>query len=235
MRRFVLAISAGAALAAIPAAAVAQWSENFDSYAPGTRLDGVGGWGGWDNVPAAAGTASSAQWLSPSNSIMVSNSAGNDAVHPLSGYASGVWTLTAHQYIPSGLDALTYFIVNNEYNHGGPHAWAIEMHMDPVTGLVNEQLRDPNATTAAPIVYDQWVQIRIEIDLDNNAMQSFYNNQLIASGTWNNGSGLIEIQNIDLYAPHNGAVYYDNISLVPAPAGAALLLASLGGLVRRRR
>lgn len=237
MKQFAMTLFAAAMLAWLPATAQAQsyWYEDFDGYTSGTRLDNVGGWFGWDNTSSAAGTVSNTQSQSPANSIAVSNTFGNDAVHPFTGYNSGVWVLTAQQFLPSDLDGLTYFIVNNEYNHGGPHDWAIEMHMDPATDLVNEQLRDPNGTNAVPVVYDQWVEIRIVADLDNNLMQSFYNNQLVASGSWNNGSGFIEIQNIDLFAPHANAAFYDNISLVPEPASALLLLPVLGLALRRRR
>ena len=175
--------------------ALADWADNFDAYALGTRLDNVGGWFGWDNVPASAGTVSDAQ------------------------------------YIPSGLDGLTYFILNNVYNHGGPHQWAIEMHMDPVTGLVNENI---HGGTTAPIVYDCWTEIRVEFDLDANTFEAWYNNTSLVSGAWATPTyPTVEFANVDLYAPHAEAVYYDDLSLVPEPASCLLLLAALG-LCRRR-
>lgn len=211
----------------------AQWGDDFDSYANGTLLYNVNGWTGWDDSSGAAGTVSDAQSLSGPHSISVSGT--SDAVHPFSGYSSGVWTFTAYQYIPDNLDALTYFILNNEYNHGGPYDWGIEMHMDPATGLVNEAIHDPNATVTTPIVYNQWVEIRTLIDLDNNYMENYYNGVLLASGDWNiRTGGLVELQNVDLYAPHSVAVYYDNLSLVPAPGGLAVLGMGLCALRRRR-
>ena len=212
--------------------ALADWADNFDAYALGTRLDNVGGWFGWDNVPASAGTVSDAQSLSSPHSIAVSNTLGDDAVHPFTpALASGAWTFTAHQYIPSGLDGLTYFILNNVYNHGGPHQWAIEMHMDPVTGLVNENI---HGGTTAPIVYDCWTEIRVEFDLDANTFEAWYNNTSLVSGAWATPTyPTVEFANVDLYAPHAEAVYYDDLSLVPEPASCLLLLAALG-LCRRR-
>lgn len=201
-----------AALLLATAGASAQWSDNFDSYADGTVLDGVGGWGGWNDDPNAAGVVSDDQSLSSPHSISVSGT--GDAVHPFSGYASGVWTFTAYQYIPDTLDGLTYFILNNEYSHNGAQDWAVEMHMDPATGLVNEAIHDPNATVTTPIVYNEWVEIRTLIDLDNNYMENYYNGVLLASGAWNiRTGGLIELQNVDLYAPHDVDVYFDDLSL----------------------
>jgi hypothetical protein len=233
MRR-AAALLAVVALMALPAGVMADWSDNFDGYADGTKLDNIGGWAGWDNVPAAAGTVSSLQSLSAPHSISVSNDLGVDAVHPFSGYTSGAWTFTANQYIPSGLDSLTYFILNSQYNHGGPYQWAIEMHMDPSNGMVNEQIRDDTGTMATPIVYDQWVEIRVDFDLDANTVDAYYNGVQIVTGTWATASyPARNFENVDLYAPHNGTVYYDDLSLTPEPT--SLLLLGLGGLLLRRR
>ncbi|MBK7403049.1 MAG: hypothetical protein IPJ41_00090 [Phycisphaerales bacterium] len=227
-------MGAGAILLLAAAGASAQWSDNFDSYSNGQQLFGVGGWTGWDDSQAAAGTATDAMSLSGPNSITVSGT--SDAIHPFSGYTSGVWNFTAQQYIPSNLDALTYFILNNQYNHGGPYDWGVEMHMDPTTGMVNENIHDVNGDMATPILYDQWVEISTMIDLDNNYMESYYGGAMVASGAWNAYTGgIIELQNVDLYAPHSVAVYYDDLSLtaVPTPGGLALL--PIGALAMRRR
>lgn len=224
------------AVLAVTVAAHANWSENFDSYAAGTKLDNVGGWFGWDNVPASAGTVSAANWLSEPHSMVVSNSMGNDAVHPFDPITSGSWVFTGHQYIPSGLDGLTYFILNSVYNHGGPHEWAIEMHMDPTTGMVNENVHDPDGVHAAPIVYDAWVEIRVEFDLDADTFDAYYNSAMIGTGTWTTANYPTKaFANVDLYAPHEEPVYWDNFSLVPAPGVLAMLgIAGLVGTRRRR-
>jgi hypothetical protein len=207
-----------AALFVLAGGASAQWSDNFDSYSDGQLLDGVGGWAGWDGIGIDAPYASSAQ----SRSAPLSGAVGNgysDGVHPYSGYTSGAWVYTAYQYIPSGLDGLTYFILNNEYNHGGPYDWAVEMHMDPATGMVTEEIQNlyGNGTAEVPIVYDQWVEIRVDFDLDNNTMETFYNGQLVSAGTWNiRQGGLLELQSVDLYAPHSATVYFDDMSLEAA-------------------
>ena len=55
MKRVIAALGV-AALIWMPTAALAQWSDNFDSYDAGTKMDGVGGWAGWDDDGTAAGT-----------------------------------------------------------------------------------------------------------------------------------------------------------------------------------
>ncbi len=197
-------------------AASAQWSDNFDSYDDGTVLDNVGGWAGWDDDPNVAGVVTADQARSGPHSVMISNGSGNDAVYQLSGYDSGQWTVTAYQFVPGDIDGLTYFIINNEYSHGGPKEWTIEMHMDPFTGLVNEQIHDPFFDFATDLVFDQWVEIRVEFDLDNNLVEAYYNGTFIGSGAVNSRGEPIEIQSIDLYGPHEIPQYFDDISVMGA-------------------
>ncbi len=213
MRKLALQIGA-AALLVSSGTALAQWSDNFDSYPNGTLLDNVGGWAGWDDIGVDAATVTDAQSRSAPHSAMVGNGY-SDAVHPFTGYTSGQWVFTAYVYVPSGLDAITYFLLQNQYAHGGPYDWAVEVDMDPATGMAKEVFRDPSGNTAQPLVYDQWVEIRVEFDLDNNTGDVYYNGALLGSGTWDaySGSGIMELAAVDLYAPHNAAVYYDDLSL----------------------
>ncbi len=192
------------------------WSDNFDSYELGIALFDIGGWSGWDHNPAAAGVVSDAQARSVPHSIAVSDT--SDAVHPFSGIEGGQWVITAWQYIPSDLSSTTYFVVNSYYEHGGPYYWTVELHFDPSTGMVFDYLRDAEATSPLPIAYDQWAEIRLEIDLDNwlGWVTEYYNGQLLYEGDWIVGAvGQLAIGNIDLFAPHSTVVYYDDLSLEP--------------------
>jgi hypothetical protein len=196
----------------------ADWSDNFDTYANGTVLYNVGGWTGWDNSPAAAGQVSDAQARSAPHSVAVKLTA--DAIHPFAGIEGGQWVLTAWQYIPSNLSGMTYYVVNSYYQHGGPYYWTVELHFDPATDRVTDALRDPSGPGLA-IIYDQWVEIRLVIDLSGGLgwIDQYYNGQLLLSGNWIVGSvGQLAIGNVDLYAPHPETVYYDDLSLVSAGA-----------------
>lgn len=199
-----------------------QWADNFESYANGTSMYHVGGWSGWDDNSAAAGTISDAFAHGGSNSIAVHDT--SDAIHPFSGMEGGQWVMTTWQYIPSGLSGVTYFVVNSYYQDYGPYYWTVELHFDPEMSKVYDALRDPSATSGVPIVYDQWVPIRLEIDLDAfpaGTISQYYNDQLVYAGSWIVGVvGQLAIANIDLYAPHPEFVYYDDFNLnrpVPPP------------------
>jgi hypothetical protein len=228
MRKSTLAVCAGFALA-LGGAAHAQFSDNFDSYADGTLLSGVGGWDGWDATAGAAGTVTSKVARSGPHSIAISG--GADAVHPFSGYTSGKWTMTAWNYIARGdLTADTYFIVNNDYAHGGPYQWSVEMQFDVTTSTVIDDFRGGSA----PIAFDRWAELRFEIDLDADTIDTYYDGGLVSSGQYAIRGGPVAIANIDLFT--TGATsYYDDISIVPAPGAALLLALGLGAATRRRR
>ncbi len=196
------------------------WGDGFEDYAAGTLLYNVGGWTGWDDQSYAAGTVSAAQAHSGVHSIAVNDTA--DAIHPFSPvYDGGQWRITAWQYLPSNLGSTSYFVVNTYYQHGGPYFWGVELHFTPGLGCY-DAMRDPSATTPVPLVYDQWVEIRIEVDFDAGylgTVHQYYNNQLVRSGDWITGSvGQLAIANIDLYAPHSAVVYYDDIEVRPVAA-----------------
>ena len=195
--------------------ASAQWSADFDGYADGTVLYNIDGWTGWDDDPASAGTVSSAQSNSGPHSIAVGNGY-SDAVRQFAGYTSGQWTLSCQVWVPDDLDGITYFIVNNEYAHFGPYDWAVVLEIDPGLGLAHESLRDPDGFDGVPIVYNQWVELSTTFDLDANTAEISYGGTVIASGVWNAyAGGAVELQAIDLYAPHAATVYFDDLVLSP--------------------
>jgi hypothetical protein len=202
------------ALLALTVPAAAQWpGDNFDSYANGTLLQNVGGWKGWDNVAAAAGTVDNSQSRSAPNSIRI-DAGVTDAIHPLIGAVCGKWTVIVWQRIPTGglAGGPVYLILNNIYNDGGPYDFTTQLKCSGTT-IVDDF---PRTKAPVPLVFDQWVQIRLEIDLNANTITSFYNNTQISTGTYA-FSGPVSIENIDLFS-FGGACHYDDIMLVPGGA-----------------
>ena len=219
------------AIAGFASASSAQYFDGFEAYASGTLLDNVGGWAGWDNSPAAAGTATNAFAHTGENSIIIGP--GADAVHPFTGFTSGQWTMTAWMLLfRNDHTSDTFFIVNNEYNHGGPYVWTIEMQFDVTTGTVLDDFRPE---TPIPIAYDRWAEIRIDFDLTNDTQTTFYDGQLLSTGTMTRAAGNpLVIANIDLFTL-GATSYYDDISIIPAPGAMGLLAVSAGLFLRRRR
>ncbi len=217
-----------------PSNALAQWSDDFESYGDGELLYHVGGWSGFFDEMNVAGRATSAQAHSGNRSILISRY--TDAVHPfVPNYTSGQWTLSAWMLMfrEDHVDD-TYFIVHNEFEFPGPFRWTIEMQFDVSTGTVLDDFRPE---TPIPIAYDRWAQIRIDFDLDNDVQTTWYDGQFLSTGTVRlDPTFPLAIANIDLYS--DGATsYYDDIRIIPAPGALALL--GLGGIgfagYRRRR
>ena len=216
-------------VAGLASAASAQFFDGFEAYPDGPLFDG--GWDGWNGDPNAAGVVTSAFAYRGEKSILITG--GADAVHPFAGeFTSGRWFMTAWMLLfKNDHTSDTYFIVNNVYNHGGPYQWTIEMQFDVATGMVLDDFRPENPV---PIAYDRWAKILLDIDLDADTVDTYYNNALLSSGQYAIRGGPVEIGNIDLFT--TGATsYYDDISIVPAPGAMGLLALGAGAFMRRRR
>ena len=213
------------ALTALTTPALGQWSDNFDSYSPGSQVVGQGGWEEWG--PGAGALVSSTQSRSTANSIDIVGA--TDLVHQYTGYTTGTWEYSAWQYIPSGTTGNTYFIMMSQY--GATNKWAVQVQFSTTSGNVEADAGGGKATNAA-IVYDKWVQIQVVIHLDDDWCQFYYNGVLLDSAvvadhavhgggwTWTYGpfgnatyGGPLEIGALDLYANSASSVYYDDISL----------------------
>ena len=202
--------------------------EDFESYSPGSDLHGQGGWKGWDNTPGAGAPTSSLYAHSGSNSVEIIGTA--DLVHEFN-LAGGTWELSAMQYIPDGTNGTTYFLLLNTYNDGGPYDWSVQLSYNLDTGIITS---DFGGGATAPIAYEQWVELKFDIDLDNDTVREYYNGTLLSSHEWDdNDHGTLGC--IDLFGNNASSVYYDDITIVPEPATVSLLC--LGGLalIRRRK
>jgi hypothetical protein len=184
------------------------FSEDFESYASGSEIHGQGGWKGWNNVSSAGAPVSSLYSYSGSNSVEIVGSA--DLVHEFD-HAEGRWELSIMQYIPSGTKGNTWFILLNTYNDNGAQDWSVQLVFDLATGEITS---DYDTGTLANIVYDNWIEIKCVIDLDNNTVDEYYNGKLISSHQWDNDKHNT-IGCIDLYGDGADSIYYDDLNLSP--------------------
>jgi len=159
-------------------ASASPFMDDFESYAAGSALHGQGGWKGWDNDPVLGAPASSVQ----ANSGSISAEIGGDAdlVHEFD-FAGGNLELSAMQYIPDGGIGQSYFLLLNTYNDGGPYDWSVQLNFDLGTGIVTS---DFGGGATANIVYGQRVELKFDIDLDNDAVDEYYNGTLISTHEW---------------------------------------------------
>jgi F5/8 type C domain len=195
------------AVAGICSTAAAQaFTEDFDSYAAGTNLQNVGGWKGWDGAAGASAPVSNAFAYSGSNSVEIIASA--DLVHEFD-VAGGKWIFSTMMYVPSGSTGTSYFILLNSYDDGANQDWSAQIVIDMTAGTLSSYYV---AGSGATIVYDEWVELKLVIDLDEDTVDEYYNGALLATHEWDDDDhGTIGA--IDLYGNSASSVYYDDIML----------------------
>ncbi len=192
-----------------------DWYENWDSYPTGQDMHGIGGWKGWGNDPTFTAFTTDEQALSSPNSIDILADA--DLVREYSGYDTGFWTYTAWQYIPDDFTGESYFILLNQYDDGGAtNNWSTQVDFNSALDLV---VNDGGAGGQLPMIRDEWVEIRVEIDLINDNQAFYYGDDLLFEGSWTDGmsgDGILNIGAVDLFANGASSVFYDDLSLVEA-------------------
>lgn len=197
-------------LAVMAVPAMADWSENFDSFPNGQQMHGVGGWTGWLGDPTAGAILTNRYSQSAPNSVAITGL--SDLVHPFTGYTTGSYTFTAWQYIPTSFTGQTYFILLNTYPGAPDQNWSVQVTF--TGGMVTNEGASGGTL---PILTNQWVELRLEIDLVNDMQTFYYGGNVLYSATWTaevSGGGALEIAAVDLFANNASPVYYDTLSLV---------------------
>jgi hypothetical protein len=191
-----------------------DWEDNFDSYDLLQFLDGDpedGGWAGWTDDPAYGSYVVDDQARSAPHSIEITEL--SDTVH-LFDETEGEWIFTAWQYIPSDLLGETAFIMLNNYSHdSGGISWSTQITFDSATGQAESEFDG----AMLPIIFDEWVEIRVEIDLVADLQDIYYGGTLLTSKGWStgvSGAGDVSIDCVDLFANGASPVYYDDLSLI---------------------
>ncbi len=202
MKRAKFLVTVFAVLSVVSIAPGQTFFEDFESYDTGPIV-GQGGWDGWDGDAAAGAPVSEAQAFGGTKSIEIVSA--SDLVHTYD-HAGGKWVFTAMQYIPSGGTGQTYFILLNQY--GGGNDWSIQTNYNLATGAIKTWTGDVDET----VRFDQWVELKYIIDLDENTVVEYYDGVEIDTRVWDNDAhGTIGA--IDLYGNSASSVYYDDIKL----------------------
>ncbi len=188
------------------------WADNFDSYSDGTFIAGQGGWENWDNDPAFDTLVTDALSRSAPNALLIEGAA--DVVQRFSGATAGQWRLVCWQYIPASFTGDSYVLVLNTYNPGGPNNASTVVRFNGEFGAI---LSEGDYSPVLPIVFDRWVELRLDIDLDADSQTLFYDGVPVVTKSWTegvSGGGVPMIDTLDLFGNGASVVYYDDISLV---------------------
>ena len=186
--------------------AFADWSDNFDSYAAGSGLAGQGGWFPWDNNMAYDAYVSTVQARSGANSVDITPT--SDMVQEFN-IMSGTPTITAWNYIPTGSTGDQFFILLTVYM-GADSDWALQLKF----ACDDSQLVVTEGSAIVPIVYDQWVEVKVEIDLGADTQTISYNGAVIETIPWSPTSMIYQFDAVDVFSDGGSSIYWDDISVI---------------------
>ena len=237
------------AVCALPLAGnAASLSDNFDSYAAGAVIPAGNSWVGWGSPAAANMIVTAGPANSPQNSLAAVGGAGTDQVLEFgSGPKVGVWEFTTMTFVPSaGKAGETYFNLMNKFDQvNNVYDWSgVGVHWNMTVGDAREGTIYNDNTLAGSeltILFDQWVEVKANIDLINNTCEVFYGGASLATAGWSGQPAPFGIEAMDIYpiSADASVIYYDDIKLVqtqvPEPTSLALFLGGLLGLLGRRR
>jgi hypothetical protein len=200
MKKGILVVAFVVAALAASTSPCAELFDDFEAYEANSAVRGQGEWTTWnDNTDPNVDTiVSDEQAFSGSKSLLLTNSC--DMIHVYRTVTFGMWTVRAQVFVSSEQAGVTYFILCNTYNHGGPYSWSVQLAMDAAKQTLTS---DMSGSQSVPLILDEWVELVVELDLDNNLHSIFYNDQeFVSNMPWQSG-GKNAFECIDLYSLDN--------------------------------
>ena len=180
------------------------FSESFDTYADGSGLAASNPteWTTWANSPGAEAFLSSAQSLSPSQSLRFTGS--GDVLHTFTGLTSGQVTITAMTTLATGSTGALQVAALSSYASNGAYELGSILTLSADSGQVNE------GASTTPTVFDRWVEVRYEINLDTNTYRTFYDGvPLTVDGVWSTGT--LALAAFDIYQSGLSEGFVDDV------------------------
>jgi len=153
--------------------------EDFDSLAVGTNMQDVDGWEGWYGDAQWAAQVTDAVAYSGTNSLEIVGTR-DDLVPNWPQQNTGKWTLTVMQYCPSEqTTGVIYFGPLAAYDSAAQTIeWISEFLANFDTGKAYCTGDD---TIQVDLVYDDWAELRLEVDLDAQEADFYYDNVFLAT------------------------------------------------------
>ena len=186
-----------------------RFFDNFDEYDSGTPIAGQGAWELWDGNAIDA-DVSDEEASSEPNSLRMRE--GTDIVTLFDDVTSGTWSVSTQVYIPKEMFGNAWVILLNTYSHGGAKNWSTQVQLNSfgVNSLGGTEFQGIGTTVT---ITDEWIEVRVEIDLDNNVQRIFYDGLLLDETPWQM-TGKNAFEAIDLFA-NEGAVdfFFDDVEV----------------------
>ena len=204
---------------------------DFEGQTAGNKIAQTLGdpWTTWSNAP---GGAEDGVFDMADGSMAAHFTYGNDQVLRLGGIETGVFDLVFDAYVPNGKNG--YFNVLHNFNGSGS-TWAAQFYLcatndgqNTTPGVGHGTVHaGSNGTADIPCVYDEWMQYRVHIDMDQDLATLYWNiagqpEQEICSWQWSLdsfGDNTVgrKLDAMDFYPPENAATsefYIDNIGII---------------------
>ncbi|MBO7134802.1 MAG: T9SS type A sorting domain-containing protein [Bacteroidales bacterium] len=233
MKKLYLLITA--ALFMIAAAATAQQvvNEDFESYDAGSYMSTVAApqWEMW-GTGVLGGLVSEEQAHGGTKSMKAyidSNNTETDVILNMNDLTTGRYRVEFYMYIPTGHTG--YYNILQDFN-GQNSKWGIQLTFNDGTVTVDaNQSQYSHSYTA-----DSWTKIQHFVDLDNDWVDFYLNDELVISYQWSRGTnagGVNKLDAIDFYSHtannQSGLYYIDDLVIeqVPAPAAPTNLTATV--------
>jgi hypothetical protein len=192
------------------------WSDGFDIADPGL-LGSQNGWGIWCDGGLDA-EVTGELFLSPPHALRIQ--AGSDVVrrHSTSGslgIAGGIWEFSVWTNVPSFATGRGYAILLNQYCSPESN-WSMQIEFNADQGVVRTF-----GGQELPMMKDQWINLRAEINLDEDRLSIWYGDFPLALdlvwtqnvGDTNGNPGIPELAAINLYALDITDMFFDDLSL----------------------
>ena len=234
MRRFYYLIiaMATAMLMSITANSQQVVNENFESYDAGSYMSTVAApqWEMWGSG-VLGGLVSEEQAHNGTKSMKsyINGSTETDVILNMNDLTTGRYRVEFYMYIPTGHTG--YYNILQDFN-GQNSKWGIQLTFNDGTVTVDaNQSQYTHSYTA-----DSWTKIQHFVDLDNDWVDFYLNDELVISYRWSRGTnagGVNKLDAIDFYSHtannQSGLYYIDDLVIeqVPAPAAPTNLTATV--------
>lgn len=208
-------------------------NENFESYDAGSYMSTVAApqWEMW-GTGVLGGLVSEEQAHGGTKSMKVyidSNNTETDVILNMNDLTTGRYRVEFYMYVPTGHTG--YYNILQDFN-GQNSKWGIQLTFNDGTVTVDaNQSQYTHSYTA-----DSWTKIQHFVDLDNDWVDFYLNDELVISYRWSRGTnagGVNKLDAIDFYshtANNQAGLYYIDdlvIEQVPAPAAPTNLTATV--------
>ncbi|MCL2435851.1 MAG: T9SS type A sorting domain-containing protein [Lentimicrobiaceae bacterium] len=228
MKKLLLSIVSAFLLFALSA----QVSDDFSDYTVGGKLAqqaqamGRDYWDTWENQPGTAEDGEIAE--QPAGNKVLFLNYGNDQILHLGKQTSGSWDLTFKIFIPTGKNG--YFNVQANFTGSQSGSWACEIYFAATNQGPGTQgqgtIKAANITTPFTFQHETWLDVKINIDLDEDDATFYLGGNLVYNWVYSKGASGTQpgtsprvIDAFNIFPPSNTATssfYIDDVVFAPA-------------------